>query len=164
MIYVESSRNSTINQVKDRLRKRIISKTRMVGEVLTVPSKPENVFSVRKFTAKVARRCGFSDDDIFGIKLAVSEALSNAVIHGSPHGNDSFIQIVFLCNRERMRIIIVDEGAFSPRRSTLCFESEGGRGLNLISFFMDHVSVHPSTSGTSITMIKALNRCKYSHA
>jgi anti-sigma regulatory factor (Ser/Thr protein kinase) len=154
MISIKGSHNFTGDKVRDRSKKERIAKPRVVGEILTIPSRPENVVNARKFAAKIARKCGFSDDDIFGIKLAVSEALSNAVIHGSPHGNNSFVQIIFLCNQGRMRIIVVDEGAFGPRQSGLGFESEGGRGLNLISFFMDYVSIHPSTSGTSITMIK----------
>ena len=130
----------------------------VVGSVLTVPSKPENVVDARKYTAKVAKRCGFSEDAIYDIKLAVSEALTNAVMHGSPRGNDNFVQVVFLCDRDRMRIIVIDEGAFGRKEVTCDYDSEGGRGLDLISCFMDYVSIHPSVSGTSVTMIK--NVCR----
>lgn len=135
-------------------------KMEIVGEVLTIPSIPEKVVNARRFVAEVARKYGFSDDDIFGIKLAVSEALSNAVIHGSSCGNDSFVQVVLLCSKEKMRIIIIDDGSFGPVNAGSNNEAEDGRGLGLISYFMDYVFIHPSVAGTSVTMVKNLYHSK----
>ena len=160
MICIEDRRGFTENRFESRMPKRRVVRSRVISEVLTVPGKPENVVSARKFTAKVARKCGFSNEEIFGIKLAVSEAISNAMLHGSRNGNSGFIQVVYLFDQNKMRIIVIDEGAFKPRKTSLSYEAEGGRGLNLISSFMDYVSIHPSTSGTSITMIKNLYRPK----
>jgi len=160
MICLESCCSSIKNSSSDRFRRQKNLKNLVISKVLTVQGKPKNLLGAREFAAKLARKCGFSDDDIFDIKVAVSEALTNAILHGSPCGRNNFVQVVFLCNHRKMRIVIIDEGTFSPKNTVQQEEAECGRGLDLISYFMDFVSVNPSPSGTSVTMIKDLYQDK----
>lgn len=48
---------------------------------LTIPAKPDYVGIARLAVSGIANRMGFSYDDIEDLKLAVSEACTNAVDH-----------------------------------------------------------------------------------
>ncbi|HEU4658670.1 MAG TPA: ATP-binding protein [Capillimicrobium sp.] len=47
----------------------------------TFPGTPASVRAVRHAIAEIARRCGMSGEQVAQVRLAVSEAVSNAVIH-----------------------------------------------------------------------------------
>ncbi|HEX6923454.1 MAG TPA: ATP-binding protein, partial [Bacillales bacterium] len=52
---------------------------------MTVPAQPEYVGVVRLTASGVANRAGFTYDEIEDIKVAVSEACTNAVNHAYKH-------------------------------------------------------------------------------
>lgn len=45
------------------------------------PGTPRSVAEIRRAVAEVAGRCGMSPQQVQGVRLAVSEAASNAVVH-----------------------------------------------------------------------------------
>ncbi|OFW33230.1 MAG: hypothetical protein A2074_01445, partial [Candidatus Aquicultor primus] len=90
----------------------------------------------------------------FEIKLAVSEAVSNAILHGSPRGCQSIVRLVFLCDNYRLSITITDEGAFGHLPRNINSGSEGGRGLKLIARYVDTFSIKPTAFGTRVTLVK----------
>jgi len=81
----------------------------------------------------------------FAIKLALEEALINAVKHGNQHDENKTVTVRYAVNAERAVIIIRDEGAgFAvgsvpdptlPERLTL----PTGRGIMLMRAYMDEV-------------------------
>ncbi len=77
------------------------------------------------------------------VELAVTEALSNAILHGSPRGNDDRIQVEWESTPERLEIRITDTSHFQPlpRGHRLPDDplSEQGRGLYLIAELMNDV-------------------------
>jgi anti-sigma regulatory factor (Ser/Thr protein kinase) len=155
MIGLNDYRVSIMQRLLIRNNCREAHKYHMVCKAMVIRSNPRNLFAARDISEQIAHDCGFCDEDIFDIKLAVSEALSNAMLHGSPRGRKSLVRLVFFYNSDSLRIVISDEGSFRHWQRSLDPESEGGRGLNLIARYMDEFSVKPSASGTKVTLVKS---------
>ena len=87
----------------------------------------------------------FGDMDVFAIKLAVEEALVNAIKHGNQMESDRRVRIAYTVTEERFSIRIEDEGiGFSPAEvpdptDPSNVERCCGRGLFLIRNFMTSV-------------------------
>lgn len=87
----------------------------------------------------------YGDRDIFSIKLALEEALVNAIKHGNQMDPDKRVHVAYTVTPERFDIRITDEGSgFNPEDvpdPTLPENLERccGRGLLLIRKFMTDV-------------------------
>jgi serine/threonine-protein kinase RsbW len=83
--------------------------------------------------------------DIFGIHLAMEEALVNAIQHGNGHSAEKHVYVSCRMTPDRVRIEIADEGqGFDPKGlpDPTCVErlhKPGGRGVMLMRAFMNHV-------------------------
>lgn len=83
--------------------------------------------------------------EIFGVHLAVDEALVNAILHGN--GLDQAKHVRFCCwlSPHKVRVEITDEGpGFDPDRladptDAAHLGCPGGRGVLLMRAFMSHV-------------------------
>jgi serine/threonine-protein kinase RsbW len=100
--------------------------------------------------------CGFTEHEIFGIHLALEEALVNAIKHGNgadPHKKVFVDYSICECG---VRIRITDQGAgFNPNRvadptSPECIDRPCGRGILLIRHYMNVVQF--SEQGNSLEM------------
>ena len=109
-------------------------------------------------------------DELTEIKTAVSEAVSNSVIHGYAGWEDRTQALVELeCEiNERGRVIIVvtDHGcgiadvkeAMQPLFSTVESEERCGMGFTVMESFMDKLQVKSEEGkGTAVTMTKYLD-------
>jgi serine/threonine-protein kinase RsbW len=91
------------------------------------------------------QRANWSEHDIFGVHLAVEEALVNAILHGNRLDKSKQVRIVFRLFEQRLRIEIADEGSgFDPGRLPDPTASENlerpcGRGVLLMRNFMSLV-------------------------
>jgi len=87
----------------------------------------------------------WSDRDIFGVHLAVDEALVNAILHGNARDATKHVRFFCRVSPRRIHIEIVDEGpGFDPTKlpdptSPAHLECPGGRGVMLMRAFMNHV-------------------------
>src|SRR5215813_4204205 len=54
--------------------------------------------------------CQFTEHEIFSIKLALKEALVNAIKHGSQLDRNKKIRVAYNVRPERFDIVITDEG------------------------------------------------------
>jgi serine/threonine-protein kinase RsbW len=103
----------------------------------------------------------YTEHDIFAIKLAVEEALVNAIKHGNQLDPDKKVEVSLQITCERFDIRIVDEGpGFNPEEvpdptAIENIERPCGRGLLLIRGFMTEVQYHGK--GNIVTMSKVRN-------
>ena len=88
----------------------------------------------------------YGEHDIFSIKLALEEALVNAIKHGNQMDPDKRVTISYQVTPEHFRVEIEDEGpGFNPEEvpdptSEENIERPCGRGLHLIKHFMTEVA------------------------
>jgi anti-sigma regulatory factor (Ser/Thr protein kinase) len=112
---------------------------------MSFPGTPEAVAEIRTAVCQFAQSCGLIEDKIEAIKLAVSEAATNAVLHGySDHAGQITVVADFEA-RGALRVVIADRGrGMLPHR-----DSEGlGLGVPLMTTLADHVDItSPTTQG-----------------
>jgi len=124
------------------------------------PAEPQVVHAVRERVDAFARACGLPGEELEALKVALSEAFSNAVCHGSPLGPRN--RVYLRCEIERTKLIlqITDEGGgFVPTRFALPEFDEwktSGRGLFLMNELVDEVEFERVTAGTRVRLVKYL--------
>jgi serine/threonine-protein kinase RsbW len=114
------------------------------------PASPEHVGSARRVVSAAAKRAGAVDPVLDAVRLAVSEAVSNVILHGYRQtGNGAFTVAVELEDDE-LRVTVRDEGCGMQPRA----DSPGaGLGLPLIANLADSFSVTaPPSGGTEVCM------------
>ncbi|WP_062350879.1 anti-sigma B factor RsbW [Bacillus kwashiorkori] len=137
---------------------------------LKLPPKPEYVGIVRLTLSGIASRMGFCYEDIEDIKIAVSEAITNAVQHAYKDGDSGDVMVKFRVFRNKLKIDVLDRGDsfdyhhIKQKKSTYSnnepVESmrEGGLGLFLIETLMDEVEILRENGCTIVCMAKFLER------
>ncbi len=96
--------------------------------------------------------------DVFGVHLAMEEALVNAITHGNGLDADKHVQVRCQISPAMIRIEIRDEGdGFNPStipdpRDPDRLESPGGRGVMLMRAFMSRVEYN--TRGNCVILEK----------
>jgi anti-sigma regulatory factor (Ser/Thr protein kinase) len=109
----------------------------------------------RDFADDAAAAFGFGDDARYEVKLAVSEAVTNAIQYGSRSSNDR-IHIVAAEESGALVFEVLDTGSFVPRVVRRGDLPEGGRGLEFMRVLMDEVDLRPGRGGTLLRMAKRL--------
>jgi serine/threonine-protein kinase RsbW len=100
----------------------------------------------------------FEDRDVFGIRLALEEALVNAVKHGNQLDRNKHVRVEYRVVDDLFEVTIEDEGpGFNPEDvpDPIAFENlerPCGRGLLLMRHYMTDVVFHPP--GNKVTMSK----------
>lgn len=130
----------------------------------------ENEAFARNLVAGFAINLNPTIDEITDIKTAVSEAITNCIVHAYPDKNkDNFVEISASINDNRMEIIIKDYGvgiadverAMLPFYTTHGTDERSGMGFTLMETFMDEMKVDSSAErGTTVTLVKFIgNSC-----
>lgn len=104
----------------------------------------------RDWAAGVARDLGLPEDDHFLVKLAMSEAVTNAIIHGSRSERD-VVRLAWRVEEGMLVFEVVDPGTGAERAERL---AEGGRGLELVRLVMDEVELRREEHGTVLRFAK----------
>jgi anti-sigma regulatory factor (Ser/Thr protein kinase) len=96
---------------------------------LTLPARAENVAVVRHAIGGLGEALEIDDQTLSDVKLAVTEACTNAVVHAYPDG-DGPLEVAAYVRDDRLMLVVRDEGrGIMPRT-----DSPGlGLGLPLIA-------------------------------
>ena len=128
-------------------------------EQLKLPATIDQIKVMREFVGEFASGCAATEEQLYDIRLAVSEACTNAVRHGSPMGDRCCVNISCQCKQGYLHIEISDEGVFHEKVSSTHDEmSMNGRGILLMLSAMDKVTFDESNVGTVVTLAKKLER------
>jgi serine/threonine-protein kinase RsbW len=104
---------------------------------------------------------GYGDQDVFYIKLAMEEALVNAIKHGNQLDPAKKVSVSYTVGPDRFDCRIADEGpGFDPGEvpdPTLPenLDRPCGRGLFLIRRFMTDVTYHGKGNVVTMTRVRA---------
>lgn len=134
---------------------------------MKLPAKPEYVGVIRLSVSGIANRMGFTYEEIEDLKVAISEAMTNATSHAYEDDEDGEVTIGFGIYEDRLEVMVADHGGsfnlsevkkdIGPYRQSEKIESlrEGGFGLFLIDALMDKVEIK-SDYGVIVLMTKNL--------
>jgi len=113
---------------------------------LALPAEATSIKKARDALSELAERSGAPARDV---KLAVSEAVSNAVIHGYRDGKEGTIRVRGRVERDRLVIEVVDQGG--GMRPNL--DSPGlGVGISVITSLASDVRFDSSDVGVTVAM------------
>ena len=125
---------------------------------------PNNLRAAKKPEDQILaapERSGYSADTIFAIKLALEEAMTNAVKHGNRNDPTKHITVLYIVNESYTVVVVRDEGAgFCPAAvpdptHTENLERPFGRGIMLMNSYM--TKVHFCEDGNEVWMLKNKN-------
>ncbi len=131
---------------------------------ITFPSLSENEAFARVAVASFISQLDPTMEELTDIKTVVSEAVTNAVIHGYENG-EGVIYIRTEIEGARVSIQITDYGvgiadvseARQPLYTSKPELERSGMGFTIMENFMDEVTIHSQLNkGTTIYMVKYL--------
>ena len=117
-----------------------------LGEALneSYPAIPETVPLARRALAAVAAAAGVGGERLDEIRLAVSEALTNAVVHAYRNGGGGRLHVTAAVASGELWVLVGDDGRGLHARN----DSHGlGIGLSLISGLTDDFAIVTRASG-----------------
>lgn len=127
---------------------------------LAIPSTLEKLIDVELYVEKVAKEMGFKEDDKDSLAIAVSEAVTNAIVHGNRQDRRKKVFIRFRLSADRITVYVKDEGeGFDPDQLENPLDPENilrenGRGIFILKSIMDKVEFDFSKGGTEVKIVK----------
>ncbi len=130
---------------------------------LTYGSRLENLNRMYEDLKGICERHSLTDTVVNPLQVAISEAMTNAIVHAHAGDSSKIIRITVDVNDERVEIKIADEGAGMALDTSVDFDpvgmpdDESGRGLGLIQRLMDEVyfDTRPG-GGMTVRMVKRI--------
>lgn len=129
-----------------------------LSDQFEIAAHPQNAGSAREHVRDAAIRAGFAGMDLADIEIAVGEAVTNAILYGSPTAS-SRIVLSYGLTDDGFVVKIRDEGSgFDPGTVRMEEDSDslGGRGIRLMRALMDQVDLHYSGHGMVARLLKKL--------
>lgn len=130
-------------------------------------SRSENESFARVAVASFVSQLDPTMEELTDIKTVVSEAVTNAIIHGYEEKNDGVITIRTEINRNRVSILIEDEGtgiadvnaARQPLFTSKPELERSGMGFTIMENFVDQMEILSSEGkGTKVRLVKELKK------
>ncbi|MDF1541591.1 MAG: anti-sigma factor antagonist [Anaerosomatales bacterium] len=127
------------------------------SQMLEMPADVQALAGVREQVHDLVGTLDFGESALFDIKVAVGEALANAVRHGSPTDGQAAIHIAVTAYPDRVVLQVTDSGSGFDG-DHVCSDdlyAVGGRGVMFMRALMDQVCFAPREGGgTEVTLVK----------
>ena len=133
---------------------------------LEISAQNQNDSFVRSTIAAFCCHLNPTLEEINDIKTAVSEAFTNAVIHGYSVNPDKFVYIEVYTDDQTVKIIIKDNGlgiadietARKPFYTSKPEQERSGMGFTVMEMFTDELEIVSAPGkGTSVILTKKIN-------
>lgn len=103
-------------------------------------------------------------EELNDIKTAVSEAVTNSIVHGYLSKEGGIITLTAVIDGKTVEITVADEGvgiknieeALQPFFTTRPEQERSGMGFTIMQTFMDELSVESDSRGTVVKMRKTI--------
>ena len=119
--------------------------------ILEIPSSSEYVLLARLVVSCAGQLAGFGPEDVYDLKLAVTEAATNVIRHAAV---GSF-QIEYRVLPGAVEVTVTDAGGgFDIAALSARPGGHGGFGLTVIRSLVDEVALDSTTNGTRLKMVR----------
>jgi serine/threonine-protein kinase RsbW len=125
---------------------------------VVIPSEPQQIHRIEERILGELETLNYGERVLFGVRLAIEEAVINAIKHGNKMDKAKDVTVVWSADEKECVITVEDEGeGFDPNNvpdPTIDenIELSHGRGLVLMKAYMDEVAYNDR--GTCVTMKK----------
>jgi serine/threonine-protein kinase RsbW len=126
---------------------------------LSLASELQSIAAATDKAVEIARNLGYGDDAIFGIDMAVREAVTNAVIHGNREDASVEFDLTMTHDAQGLTIAVRDRGnGFDPAQVADPTAAENlmatnGRGILFMRNFMDDVTWETHSQGGTVVRL-----------
>jgi stage II sporulation protein AB (anti-sigma F factor) len=138
--------------------------------VFTFSSLPENVTVSRMLVSALGSQLDLPISELEELKVAVSEAVSNSIIHGYKNSPEAFVTLELEASPDKITIQVIDDGCGIPdvkqamQASYSTDPERMGLGFIFMQSFMDELKVESEVNrGTKVIMAKHLKNLQPSH-
>lgn len=128
---------------------------------LVIPSDPNDALEAQHKVMDVVEQAGFNESALFAIRLALDEALNNAISHGNQRDPAKTVTIHYNIDDKGICIRVTDEGTgFDPAdvpdpRLPENITRPHGRGIMLMRAYMTEVDY--DDNGKTVVLVKQRN-------
>jgi len=125
---------------------------------VSIPSDTAEARRVQEAIEGMLRQRAASDQEVFSVRLALEEALVNAIKHGNQMDRAKSVHVCYRLLPDRFEVHITDQGqGFDPNEvpdptAVENLERPCGRGLMLMRHYMSEVQYNDR--GNSVSMVK----------
>ena len=141
-----------------------MAETQRINKKIEIPSKIKYIKRVSSEILRHLENLNVDKSIQFDVRLAVEEAVRNAIEHGHCYDERYPISVSYAIAKDKVEIEVEDKGEGfdvksvpDPRNSDNILKA-GGRGVLLMQKLMDKVMYNEK--GNKVTMIKFLNGAK----
>ena len=135
---------------------------------LEFPSKSVNESYARSAVAAFAAQLDPTLEELGDIRTAVSEAVTNAIVHAYPNDIGIIKMKLRIVDEDKLEITVMDKGRGIPdlRQAmeplyTTGGEARSGMGFTIMESFTDKLKVRSAPGkGTTVTMLRRIRRRK----
>ena len=125
----------------------------LAQRTLRLHADPSQLAVAREFADDAAARFGFDEVDRYQFKLAVSEAVANAIEHGRPYP-DGKIALQLIEEADLLTMEVFDAGRFTTNLVEEGALPERGRGLAFMTVFVDELDIVRADDHTAVRLSK----------
>ena len=118
---------------------------------LVLPSSAEYVMLARLVAGQVGRLAGFEPEDVYDLKLAVTEAVTNVIRHAAVESYEVEYRVL----PRAVEVTVTDAGGgFEVAELTGEPDEQGGFGLTVIRNLVDELVLDSKGDGTRMKMVR----------
>ena len=135
---------------------------------LEFPSKSVNEGYARSAVAAFAAQLDPTLEELGDIRTAVSEAVTNAIVHAYPDQIGIIRMKLRIVDEDKLEIVVMDKGRGIPDLQqameplfTTGGDERSGMGFTIMESFTDRLKVRSAPGkGTTVTMLRRIRRRK----
>ena len=123
---------------------------------IRLPAVPPSVATLRQAIRKWLSSIGASEDEVFDLTVASSEAIANSIEHAYGFGEGD-VELRAEVSDGMVTVIVRDYGHWRPPQ-----ESDRGRGLELMRSLVDEVEITPASDGSQVRLTRRIGNPAHS--
>lgn len=147
--------SANVNAALEGLELPPISADPLWDREIDMPMDVNELSTVREQVCGIVAQLGFPESALFDVKVALGEALANAVRHGAPKDGDGDVRVHVIAFPDRVVLEVMDsgQGFDGSHRGSEDLYAPNGRGIMFMRALMDRVEFDTSPLGGTLVRL-----------